>query len=68
MDKRIVADPAEDSNHNRGCAVDLSLYVLATGEEVTMPAAMTKCANDPYADFPAVQADERLAAPCCAVP
>src|ERR1039457_1141808 len=38
VDKRIfVANPARGSNHNRGCAVDLSLYLLTTGEEVTMP-------------------------------
>ena len=34
-DKKIfVADPAAGSRHNRGCAVDLSLYDLKTGKEV----------------------------------
>lgn len=33
----FVADPAKGSKHNRGCAVDLSLYVLATGAEAEMP-------------------------------
>ena len=32
----FVADPAEGSRHNRGCAVDLTLYVLRTGRPVTM--------------------------------
>src|SRR6266513_1249603 len=36
-DKKIfVADPREGSRHNRGCAVDLSLYDLATGKPVEM--------------------------------
>ncbi len=37
-DKKIfVANPAKGSVHNRGCAVDLSLYDLKTGKEVKMP-------------------------------
>jgi len=37
-DKKIfVADPAKGSRHNRGCAVDLSLFDLKTGLEVKMP-------------------------------
>jgi D-alanyl-D-alanine dipeptidase len=35
--KQFVADPSQGSRHNRGCAVDLSLYNLATGKEVEMP-------------------------------
>jgi len=39
-DKKIfVADPKKGSKHNRGCAVDLSLFDLKTGKEVTMPGA-----------------------------
>jgi zinc D-Ala-D-Ala dipeptidase len=37
--KKFVADPAVGSRHNRGCAVDLSLYDLATGRQVEMPSA-----------------------------
>jgi len=37
-DKKIfVADPAKGSRHNRGCAVDLSMFELATGKVVQMP-------------------------------
>ena len=37
-DKKIfVADPTKGSRHNRGCAVDLSLFDLKTGAEVKMP-------------------------------
>jgi zinc D-Ala-D-Ala dipeptidase len=41
----FVADPKKGSRHNRGCAVDLSLYDCATGQEVVMPS--------PYDDFTA---------------
>mgnify|MGYP001355730767 CR=1 FL=1 len=33
----FVADPATGSRHNRGCAVDLTLYLLTTGKPVVMP-------------------------------
>lgn len=35
--KEFVADPSKGSRHNRGCAVDLTMYDLKTGEEVRMP-------------------------------
>ena len=36
-DKKIfVADPSKGSRHNRGCAVDLSLFDLKTGMQVKM--------------------------------
>ncbi len=41
--RSFVADPKEGSKHNRGCAIDLSLYKLKTGKEITMPS--------PYDDF-----------------
>src|SRR5580765_49768 len=48
----FVANPAEGSKHNRGCAVDLTLCELATGAEMTMPSAY-----DEFSDraFPAYQ-------------
>jgi zinc D-Ala-D-Ala dipeptidase len=33
----FVANPKKGSKHNRGCAVDLSLYDLKTGREIDMP-------------------------------
>jgi D-alanyl-D-alanine dipeptidase len=33
----FVADPSEGSRHNRGCAVDLTLYDLKTSTAVQMP-------------------------------
>jgi D-alanyl-D-alanine dipeptidase len=41
--RTFVADPRKGSRHNRGCAVDLSLFSLVTGKEVQMPS--------PYDDF-----------------
>ena len=35
--REFVADPAQGSKHNRGCAVDLSMYDLAFGTAVEMP-------------------------------
>ncbi|MEK6323732.1 MAG: M15 family metallopeptidase [Acidobacteriota bacterium] len=35
--KEFVADPTQGSRHNRGCAVDLSLFDLKTGKVVVMP-------------------------------
>lgn len=34
--KLFVADPSQGSRHNRGCAVDLTLYTLADGKPVEM--------------------------------
>jgi D-alanyl-D-alanine dipeptidase len=35
--REYVADPSKGSRHNRGCAVDLTLFDLKTGMEVKMP-------------------------------
>jgi D-alanyl-D-alanine dipeptidase len=35
--RKFVADPAKGSKHNRGCAVDLSIYDLKTGKFIDMP-------------------------------
>lgn len=35
--KEFVADPARGSRHNRGCAVDISLYDIKTSQPVAMP-------------------------------
>jgi D-alanyl-D-alanine dipeptidase len=35
--KQFVADPQKGSRHNRGCAVDLTMFDLSTGREVRMP-------------------------------
>jgi D-alanyl-D-alanine dipeptidase len=47
----FVADPAEGSRHNRGCAVDLTLYVLATGREVQMPSDYDDFSERAHPDY-----------------
>ena len=38
LEKReFVADPSKGSRHNRGCAVDLTMFNLTTGRQVAMP-------------------------------
>ena len=39
--KGLVADPAQGSKHNRGAAVDLTLYDLKTGAVIEMPSTHT---------------------------
>ena len=50
-DKIFVADPKEGSRHNRGCAIDLSLYDLLTGEEVEMTGVYDEMTERSYPDF-----------------
>jgi D-alanyl-D-alanine dipeptidase len=60
-DKKIfVADPKAGSKHNRGCAVDLSLYDLKTGDEVTMPSGYDEMTPRAYADYPGGTDEQRL--------
>jgi D-alanyl-D-alanine dipeptidase len=52
-DKHVfVADPAQGSRHNRGCAVDLTLYDLKTGKAVEMPSLYDEMSTRAYADYP----------------
>ena len=50
-DHMFVADPAQGSRHNRGCAVDLTLYDLKTGKPVEMPSRYDEMSARSYADF-----------------
>ncbi|MHB8905641.1 MAG: M15 family metallopeptidase [Melioribacteraceae bacterium] len=47
----FVADPSKGSKHNRGCAVDLTLYDLKTGNPVTMPSLYDEMSERAYADY-----------------
>ena len=49
--KQFVADPIKGSRHNRGCAVDLSLYDLRTGREVEMPSAYDEMTERAYPNY-----------------
>ena len=56
--KIFVADPKAGSRHNRGCAVDLSLYDLKTGEEVVMPSGYDEMTERAYAHYAGGTAEE----------
>jgi D-alanyl-D-alanine dipeptidase len=48
----FVADPSRGSRHNRGAAVDLTLYDLRTGEPVEMPGGYDEFSPRSYPDYP----------------
>jgi D-alanyl-D-alanine dipeptidase len=53
LDKRwLVADPSSGSKHNRGEAVDLTLYDLTTGQPVEMPSTYDESTDRAYANYP----------------
>jgi D-alanyl-D-alanine dipeptidase len=59
--REFVADPAKGSKHNRGCAVDLSLYSLATGREVPMPSVYDEMSPRAYPGYTGGTTAERQA-------
>jgi D-alanyl-D-alanine dipeptidase len=50
--KIFVADPAQGSRHNRGCAVDLSLYDLRTDQPVEMTGLYDEMSPRSFPDYP----------------
>ncbi len=50
--KLFVADPSKGSRHNRGCAVDLTLYDLKTRKPVEMVSTYDETTGRAYADYP----------------
>jgi len=49
--KEFVADPSQGSRHNRGCAVDLSLFDLKSGKEVVMPSEYDEMTERSHINF-----------------
>jgi D-alanyl-D-alanine dipeptidase len=49
--REFVANPKTGSRHNRGCAVDLSLWSIATGKEVPMPGEYDEMSPRSYANY-----------------
>jgi len=47
----FVADPSQGSRHNRGCAVDLTLYDLKSGNAVEMTGRYDEMSPRSYADY-----------------
>jgi D-alanyl-D-alanine dipeptidase len=57
--RAFVADPKKGSMHNRGCAVDLSLYELPTGREATMPSAYDETSERASPDYTGGRPEDR---------
>jgi len=57
--KKFVANPKEGSKHNRGCAIDLSLYDIASGKEVHMPGAYDETSERSYPSYKGGTAEQR---------
>jgi serine beta-lactamase-like protein LACTB len=59
-DKRIfVADPMKGSRHNRGCAVDLTLFDRKTGKAVAMTGGYDEMSDRSYPDYPGGTSTQR---------
>ncbi len=50
--RQYVADPAVGSRHNRGCAVDLTLFDLASGKQLEMPSEFDEFNEKSHPDYP----------------
>jgi len=50
--KIFVADPSQGSRHNRGCAVDLTLYDLSSGKPIEMPGTYDEMSPRSFPDYP----------------
>ena len=57
--KQFVADPAKGSRHNRGCAVDLTLYDLRTGRQVSMPGEYDEMSGRSHINYAGGTAEQR---------
>ncbi|HEY3926969.1 MAG TPA: M15 family metallopeptidase [Candidatus Koribacter sp.] len=54
----FVANPQEGSRHNRGCAVDLSLYDMKTGKPLSMPSDYDEMSQRAYPTYTGGTAEE----------
>jgi D-alanyl-D-alanine dipeptidase len=57
--KEFVADPAKGSRHNRGCAVDLTLYDLKTNMQVRMPSEYDEMTERSHINYQCASAEAR---------
>jgi serine beta-lactamase-like protein LACTB len=48
----FVADPMQGSRHNRGCAVDLTLYDRKTGKPIEMVGGFDEMSDRSYPEYP----------------
>ena len=57
--RKFVADPGSGSRHNRGCAVDVTLYHLNTCKPVTMVSGYDEFSNRADPDYPGGTPEQR---------
>lgn len=50
--RTFVADPSKGSRHNRGCAVDVTLYDLATGEPIETVSGYDEFTERAFPEYP----------------
>jgi len=55
----FVAKPADGSRHNRGCAVDLTMYRLQDGRPVEMPSGYDEMSERAYPTYAGGTAEQR---------
>jgi D-alanyl-D-alanine dipeptidase len=58
-DRGFVANPAKGSKHNRGAAVDLSMYELSSGKEADMPSGYDEFSDRAAPSYTGGTAEQR---------
>ncbi len=56
--RKFVANPERGSKHNRGCAVDLSIFDLATADLIAMPSGFDEFTERASPDYPGGTVEE----------
>jgi D-alanyl-D-alanine dipeptidase len=57
--RKFVANPEKGSRHNRGCAVDVTLFDLETGKEISMPSAYDDFSHRAHVSYRGGTAEQR---------
>lgn len=57
--KKFVADPKKGSRHNRGCAIDLTLYEITSGKEVQMTGNYDEMSERSYPNYTGGNEEQR---------
>jgi D-alanyl-D-alanine dipeptidase len=58
-DHPYLADPASGSRHNRGCAVDLTIYDMKTNQPISMPSTYDEFSENAHPDYAGGTAEQR---------
>lgn len=61
MSRAYLADPLKGSRHNRGCAIDITLYDLKTGKEISMPSGYDEFSERAHPDYQGGTAEQAKA-------